>query len=142
MKYQVKVDGKVFEVEVEKVGGGYQSLTPASLTAAPVAAPVAPQAAPVQAAAPAPAAPAPAPAAAPAAAPTAGGAGDVISPMPGTVLRLNVNSGDTVASGDVILILEAMKMENEIVAPCAGTVTLKVTAGETVDTDALLAVVE
>lgn len=146
MKYQVKVDGKVFEVEVEKVGGGYQSLTPASLTAAPVAAPVAPQAAPapaapVQAAAPAPA---PAPAApAPAAAPAAsGGAGDVISPMPGTVLRLNVNNGDTVASGDVILILEAMKMENEIVAPCAGKVTLKVTAGETVDTDALLAVVE
>ena len=146
MKYQVKVDGKVFEVEVEKVGGGYQSLTPASLTAATVAAPVAPQAAPapaapVQAAAPAPA---PAPAApAPAAAPAAsGGAGDVISPMPGTVLRLNVNNGDTVASGDVILILEAMKMENEIVAPCAGKVTLKVTAGETVDTDALLAVVE
>lgn len=139
MKYQVKVDGKVFEVEVEKVGGGYQSLTPASLTAAPVAAPVAPQAAPapapVQAAAPAPAAPAPAPAA-------SGGSGDVISPMPGTVLRLNVNNGDTVASGDVILILEAMKMENEIVAPCAGKVTLKVTAGETVDTDALLAVVE
>ena len=149
MKYQVKVDGKVFEVEVEKVGGGYQSLTPASLTAAPVAAPVAPQAAPapapVQAAAPAPAAPAPAPAApapAPAAPAASGGSGDVISPMPGTVLRLNVNNGDTVASGDVILILEAMKMENEIVAPCAGKVTLKVTAGETVDTDALLAVVE
>lgn len=142
MKYQVKVDGKVFEVEVEKVGGGYQSLTPASLTAAPVAAPVAPQAAPAPAApvqAAAPAAPAPAPAAAPAA---SGGSGDVISPMPGTVLRLNVNNGDTVASGDVILILEAMKMENEIVAPCAGKVTLKVTAGETVDTDALLAVVE
>ena len=145
MKYQVKVDGKVFEVEVEKVGGGYQSLTPASLTAAPVAAPVAPQAAPapaapVQAAAPAPAPAAPAPA--PAAPAASGGSGDVISPMPGTVLRLNVNNGDTVASGDVILILEAMKMENEIVAPCAGKVTLKVTAGETVDTDALLAVVE
>ena len=148
MKYQVKVDGKVFEVEVEKVGGGYQSLTPASLTAAPVAAPVAPQAAPapaapVQAAAPAPAPAAPAaPAPAPAAAPAAGGAGDVVAPMPGTVLKVNVNNGDTVASGDVILILEAMKMENEIVAPCAGKVTLKVTAGETVDTDALLAVVQ
>lgn len=131
MKYQVKVDGKVFEVEVEKVGGGYGSLTPGSLTAAPAAAPVAP-------AAPAPQQAAPAPAAAPA----EGGAGDVVSPMPGTVLKLNVNNGDTVASGDVILILEAMKMENEIVAPCAGKVTLKVTAGETVDTDALLAVVE
>ncbi len=140
MKYQVKVDGKVFEVEVEKVGGGYSSLTPTSLTAAPQA-PVAPAAAPVQAApvAAAPVAPA---APAPAAAPAAGGSGDVVAPMPGTVLRLNVNSGDTVAAGDVILILEAMKMENEIVAPCAGKVTLKVTAGETVDTDALLASVE
>jgi hypothetical protein len=132
MKYQVKVDGKVFEVEVEKVGGGYASLTPGSLTAAPVA-PVAPApaAAPV-----APAAPAPA------AAPAAGGAGDVVAPMPGTVLKINVNNGDTVAAGDVILILEAMKMENEIVAPCAGKVTLKVTAGETVDTDAVLASVQ
>lgn len=134
MKYQVKVDGKVFEVEVEKVGGGYASLTPASLTAAPAA--PAPQAA---APAPAPAAPA-APAAAPAA--PAGGAGDVVAPMPGTVLKVNVNNGDTVASGDVILILEAMKMENEIVAPCAGTVTLNVKAGETVDTDAVLASVQ
>ncbi len=133
MKYQVKVDGKVFEVEVEKVGGGYASLTPGSLTAAP-AAPVAP--------APQVAAPAPAPAAPAAAAPAAGGAGDVVAPMPGTVLKVNVNNGDTVASGDVILILEAMKMENEIVAPCAGTVTLNVKAGETVDTDAVLASVQ
>ena len=121
MKYQVKVDGKVFEVEVEKVGGGYASLTPGSLTAAPAA----------------PVAPAPQ-----AAAPAAGGAGDVVAPMPGTVLKVNVNNGDTVASGDVILILEAMKMENEIVAPCAGTVTLNVKAGETVDTDAVLASVQ
>lgn len=139
MKYQVKVDGKVFEVEVEKIGGGYASLTPGSLTAAP-AAPVAP-APQAAASAPAPAAPA-APAPAPAAAPAAGGAGDVVAPMPGTVLKVNVNNGDTVASGDVILILEAMKMENEIVAPCAGTVTLNVKAGETVDTDAVLASVQ
>ena len=141
MKYQVKVDGKVFEVEVEKVGGGYASLTPGSLTAAP-AAPVAPA---PQAAAPAPAPAAPAAPVAPApqaAAPAAGGAGDVVAPMPGTVLKVNVNNGDTVASGDVILILEAMKMENEIVAPCAGTVTLNVKAGETVDTDAVLASVQ
>ena len=142
MKYQVKVDGKVFEVEVEKVGGGYASLTPGSLTAAP-AAPVAPVAPAPQAAAPAPAPAAPAaPAPAPAAAPAASGAGDVVAPMPGTVLKVNVNNGDTVASGDVILILEAMKMENEIVAPCAGTVTLNVKAGETVDTDAVLASVQ
>lgn len=142
MKYQVKVDGKVFEVEVEKVGGGYASLTPGSLTAAP-AAPAAPVAPAPQAAAPAPAPAAPAaPAPAPVAAPAAGGAGDVVAPMPGTVLKVNVNNGDTVASGDVILILEAMKMENEIVAPCAGTVTLNVKAGETVDTDAVLASVQ
>lgn len=142
MKYQVKVDGKVFEVEVEKVGGGYQSLTPASLTAAPAApaAPVPQAAAPAPAPA-APAEPAPAPVA-PAAPAASGGSGDVVAPMPGTVLKVNVNSGDTVASGDVILILEAMKMENEIVAPCAGKVTLNVKAGETVDTDALLASVE
>ena len=62
--------------------------------------------------------------------------------MPGTVLKVNVNNGDTVAEGDVILILEAMKMENEIVAPCAGKVTLNVKAGETVDTDAVLASVQ
>ena len=142
MKYQVKVDGKVFEVEVEKIGGGYASLTPGSLTAAP-AAPVAPVAPAPQAAAPAPAPAAPAaPAPAPAAAPAASGSGDVVAPMPGTVLKVNVNNGDTVASGDVILILEAMKMENEIVAPCAGTVTLNVKAGETVDTDAVLASVQ
>ena len=135
MKYQVKVDGKVFEVEVEKVGGGYSSLTPTSLTAAPQA-PVAPvQAAPVAAPA------APAPAAAPAApAPAAGGSGDVVAPMPGTVLRLNVNNGDTVASGDVILILEAMKMENEIVAPQDGTIaSINVATGDSVEAGATLA---
>ncbi|WP_295146941.1 biotin/lipoyl-containing protein [uncultured Peptoniphilus sp.] len=142
MKYQVKVDGKVFEVEVEKVGGGYQSLTPASLTAAPAApAAPAPQAAAPAPAPAAPAAPAESAPAAPVAAP-AGGAGDVVAPMPGTVLKVNVNNGDTVAEGDVILILEAMKMENEIVAPCAGKVTLNVKAGETVDTDAVLASVQ
>lgn len=133
MKYQVKVDGKVFEVEVEKVGGGYQTLTPGSLTAAPV-----PQTAPVTSQAPVAQA-APTPQAAPVA---SGGSGDVISPMPGTILKINVKDGDTVGAGDVILILEAMKMENEIVAPCAGKVTLNVKAGETVDTDALLASVQ
>ncbi|MGI5949184.1 biotin/lipoyl-containing protein [Peptoniphilus sp.] len=137
MKYQVKVDGKVFEVEVEKIDGGLSSLQPGNLTqAAPVMqAPAAP-AAPVQQAAPAPApaAPAPAPAAAP-----AGGAGDVVAPMPGTVLKLAVADGAQVKAGDTVLILEAMKMENEISAPCDGTVTFNVKAGETVDTDAVLA---
>lgn len=121
MKYQVKVDGKVFEVEVEKIDGGLSSLQPGNLTPAAPAAPAAPQA---------PAAPAAAPAA---------GAGDVVAPMPGTVLKLAVADGAQVKAGDTVLILEAMKMENEISAPCDGTVTFNVKAGETVDTDAVLA---
>lgn len=141
MKYQVKVDGKIFEVEVEKVGGGYQSLTPGSLNAAGA---FQPQAQPVQQQAqPAPAAPAaaqPAPAAAPA--PAASGSGEVVSPMPGKILKVIADNGARVEAGDVILILEAMKMENEIVAPIAGTVSLSVSVGQTVDTDALLATVK
>lgn len=136
MKYQVKVDGKIFEVEVEKVGGGYQSLTPGSLNAAgafqPQAQPVQQQAQP---AAPAPAAPAPA-------ASGSGADGEVVSPMPGKILKVIADNGAHVEAGDVILILEAMKMENEIVAPIAGTVSLSVSVGQTVDTDALLATVK
>ena len=138
MKYQVKVDGKIFEVEVEKVGGGYQSLTPGSLNAAGA---FQPQAQPVQQQA-QPAAPAPA---APAAAPAASGSGadgEVVSPMPGKILKVIADNGAHVEAGDVILILEAMKMENEIVAPIAGTVNLSVSVGQTVDTDALLATVK
>lgn len=142
MKYQVKVDGKIFEVEVEKVGGGYQSLTPGSLNAAgafqPQAQPVQQQAQPAPAAAPAPAAPAPA---APAAS-GSGADGEVVSPMPGKILKVIADNGAHVEAGDVILILEAMKMENEIVAPIAGTVSLSVSVGQTVDTDALLATVK
>lgn len=139
MKYQVKVDGKIFEVEVEKVGGGYQSLTPGSLNAAgafqPQAQPVQQQAQPAPAAA--PAAPAPA-----AAASGSGADGEVVSPMPGKILKVIADNGAHVEAGDVILILEAMKMENEIVAPIAGTVSLSVSVGQTVDTDALLATVK
>lgn len=139
MKYQVKVDGKIFEVEVEKVGGGYQSLTPGSLNAAgafqPQAQPVQQQAQPAPAAA--PAAPAPAPAAS-----GSGADGEVVSPMPGKILKVIADNGAHVEAGDVILILEAMKMENEIVAPIAGTVSLSVSVGQTVDTDALLATVK
>ena len=140
MKYQVKVDGKIFEVEVEKVGGGYQSLTPGSLNAAgafqPQAQPVQQQAQPAPAAAPAPA-PAPTPAAS-----GSGADGEVVSPMPGKILKVIADNGAHVEAGDVILILEAMKMENEIVAPIAGTVSLSVSVGQTVDTDALLATVK
>ena len=83
--------------------------------------------------------PAPPPAAAPAA---AADGQKVLSPMPGTILSVNVSVGSAVKAGEVILILEAMKMENEIVAPCDGTVKqLAVQKGSTVATDALLAVV-
>ena len=127
MKYVVTLNGKNYEVEVEE--------TDAVITAVTDAAP----AAPVAAAAPAAPAAAPAPAAPPAA--TADGQ-KVLSPMPGTILSVNVSVGSAVKAGEVILILEAMKMENEIVAPCDGTVKqLAVQKGSTVATDALLAVV-
>ena len=99
--------------------------------------PTAPVAAPVAPAAPAPAAPAPEAKAKTGKASTGGDA--VTSPMPGTILKVNVNDGASVNAGDVIIILEAMKMENEIVATTSGTVSLKVKQGETVDTDQLLA---
>lgn len=122
MKYVVTLNGKNYEVEVEE--------TDAVITAVTDAAP----AAPVAAAAPA------APAAAPA--PAAADGQKVLSPMPGTILSVNVSVGSAVKAGEVILILEAMKMENEIVAPCDGTVKqLAVQKGSTVATDALLAVV-
>lgn len=127
MKYVVTLNGKNYEVEVEE--------TDAVITAVTDAAP----AAPVAAAAPAAPAAAPAPAAAHAA---AADGQKVLSPMPGTILSVNVSVGSAVKAGEVILILEAMKMENEIVAPCDGTVKqLAVQKGSTVATDALLAVV-
>ncbi|WP_294568942.1 biotin/lipoyl-containing protein [uncultured Subdoligranulum sp.] len=99
--------------------------------------------APVAAAAPAaPAAPAPAPAAAPAApAAPAGAAGAVVvnAPMPGNILDVKVKPGDSVKAGDTLLILEAMKMENEISAPQDGTIaTIDVRKGDVVDSGALL----
>ena len=127
MKYVVTLNGKNYEVEVEE--------TDAVITAVTDAAP----AAPVAAAAPAAPAAVPAPAAAPAA---AADGQKVLSPMPGTILSVNVSVGSAVKAGEVILILEAMKMENEIVAPCDGTVKqLAVQKGSTGATDALLAVV-
>ena len=107
--YTITVNGTPYNVTVEEGAG------------APVAA------APVAAAAPAPtpaAAPAPAPAAAPKAAAPQGSAGSVKveAPMPGTILDVKVSVGDSVSSGSVLCILEAMKMENEIVAPQDGTV--------------------
>ena len=132
MKYKVTLNGKTYEVEVEAgqamLVDEYEAYAPA-----PAAAPVA--AAPVAAAAPA-AAPA-------AAAPAATAAGTVVaSPMPGNILDIKVTQGASVKEGDVLIILEAMKMENEICAPKAGTVVQIITTkGSTVDTDAPLLVI-
>ena len=130
-KYVVTLNGKNYEVEVEK---NTAKITKTTAAAAPAAAP-APKAAP----APAPvAAPAPAPAPAPVAAAPAGGA-NVTAPMPGTVLNVVAPVGTAVKAGDVILILEAMKMENDIVAPCDGTVASVAAKGTSVNTDDVLA---
>ena len=130
-KYVVTLNGKNYEVEVEK---NTAKITNTTAAAAPAAAP-APKAAP----APAPvAAPAPAPAPAPVGAAPAGGA-NVTAPMPGTVLNVVAPVGTAVKAGDVILILEAMKMENDIVAPCDGTVASVAAKGTSVNTDDVLA---
>lgn len=126
MKYIVTLNGKNYEVDVTKTDAVITSVSPVA-SAAPVApaAPAAP-AAPV-----APAAPS---------APTADGT-KVTSPMPGNILAVNVSAGQAVKEGDVMFILEAMKMENEIVAPASGTVKqVLVSKGAVVETDAVLAV--
>lgn len=131
MNYVVTVNGEKYEVEVERVGGGASSLSrrPPERVSRPVQA--APAAQPV--AAPQPAAPAPA---APAA---SGGAGSIVSPMPGTVLDVKVKEGDAVSVGQVVIILEAMKMETEIVSEVAGSVAaVRVKKGDAVDTDTVL----
>ena len=132
MKYKVTLNGRTYEVEVEAgkamLLDEYEAIAPAApapAAAAPVAA--APAAAP---------APAPAPAAA---APVAGEA--VNAPMPGNILKVNVTVGQAVKEGELLCVLEAMKMENEIFAPKAGTVAqVLVSKGSTVDTGATLVV--
>ena len=84
---------------------------------------------------------APAPAAAPAApaAPASAGAQTIKAPMPGTILKVNVSNGQAVKKGDVLMVLEAMKMENEILAPCDATVaSVNVAQGASVDSGAVL----
>ena len=142
MKYVATINGKKYEVEVEKLEA-YKSLDRNGV-AAPVAT-VLPASAPVQRpAAPAPvaAAPAPAPASAAAPAPKAAapaGATTVEAPMPGKILNIKVSEGQAVKFGEVVVIMEAMKMETEIVAPADGTVSkILVKAGDSVDTGAAL----
>lgn len=128
MRYKVTLNNRVYEVEVEE---GEAMLIDEYELAAPAA--PAPAAAPVTAAA--PAAPAPAPAGVAAGEP-------VKSPMPGNILKLLVTKGQQVKEGDVLMILEAMKMENEIVAQTSGTVAdILVEKGSVVETGSLLAVI-
>ena len=121
-KYRVNVNGTVYEVTLEVMDG------PAPAAPAPAAAPAAP-------------APAPAPAPAASAAVPAGGE-KVTAPMPGTILSVNVQNGAAVKKGDVLLVLEAMKMENEILSPCDGTVlSVNTSKGSAVESGALLCVI-
>jgi len=134
--FNVFVDGDYFEVEVDEVGGA-----PVVTSVAPIMPqPAAPAAAPAPAPAVAPAAPAPAPAK-PAAKPAVEGT-RIEAPMPGMVIRYEVNEGDSVHEGDVVLILEAMKMENSITAPVSGTVlSIPFKSGDSVQKGNTLAVI-
>ena len=128
MKYKVTLNNRTYEVEVE---AGQAMLVDEYEAYAPAAPAVAP--------APAPAAPA----AAPAAASPALAAGEVVkSPMPGNILKINVTVGQKVNEGDALLVLEAMKMENEVAAPRSGTVAqIIVSKGAVVETGAPLVVI-
>ena len=134
MKYKVTLNNRVYEVEVEQ--GEAMLVDEYELKAPAAAAPAAPAAAAAPVAAAAPAAPA---------APAGGAlaAGEVVkSPMPGNVLKINVTPGQKVNEGDVLLILEAMKMENEVVSTKTGTVAqIVVDKGAVVETDSPLVVI-
>ena len=115
-KYRVTVNGTAYEIELEELTGAAPA--PAAATAAP-------------------AAPAPAPATAPA------GGEQVTSPMPGTILSINVAAGDTVKRGQVLMVLEAMKMENEIMCPCDGKIaSVNTSKGASVESGTLLCVIQ
>ena len=123
MKHRVTINNRVYEVEVEVVEPmemqDYMAYAPAAPAVPAAAAPAAE-----------------APAAAPAAAPVVSGDGEcVASPMPGTIVQVNVKPGQAVKEGEVMITLEAMKMENEIMAPKNGTVTqVAVSQGSRVET--------
>lgn len=120
-KYNVTVNGTAYEVTLEAVDASEVKAAPAQSAQAP--------------------SPAPAPAVAPAA-PVSGGKETITSPMPGNILNVNVTNGAAVKKGDVLMILEAMKMENEIMSPCDGTVlSVNVTKGASVETGAVLCVI-
>lgn len=116
-KFNVKVNGKSYYVEIEESSDG------SSVASAPIA-PVAP------------AAPAPS------AAPVVEGGTPVVAPMPGQILSFAVNNGATVKKGEKVIILEAMKMENEIVASADGVITFAVKKGDNVESGAKLAYIK
>ena len=127
MKYEISLGGRTYEVEVElaepMTAGEFNAYMPA------------PVAAPVESAA--------VPAAVPASAAGVTAAGETVTaPMPGNILKVSVTEGQAVKEGELLVILEAMKMENEIFAPCAGTVKqVLVQRGSTVDTGAAMVVI-
>lgn len=126
-RFNVTVNGVVYDVCVEEVGGNSAPVAVPAVSATAVAAPAA--------------APAAAPTATPAKPAQSGaeGANKILAPMPGTIVKVNVSEGATVKKGDVLVVLEAMKMENDICAPEDGTVaSVNVSKGASVNTDEVL----
>lgn len=119
-KFKITIDGKEYLVEMEEIGAPVQAATPVQPTPAPVSAPAEPSPQVEEAQAPQPTA--------------AAGADAIPSPMPGTILKVLVAVGDQVTENQPLLILEAMKMENEIVVSSAGTITaIHVVPGQVVN---------
>jgi biotin carboxyl carrier protein len=130
MKYIVSLNGKNYEVDVEKTQAVITGITEQQATPASAAASAATPAAPHAPAAPDPHAPA---------AVSAGA--QVTAPMPGTIISIEVATGQTVKAGEIIMTLEAMKMENDIVAPVDGVIKqILVKKGSSVNTDEILAI--